>query len=417
MIHEGVNLAPIYKHKGVIKYKNQVTKIHPIHEEYLVYWNRLKEEYKKDALIRANFKKCMKKYGKFEEEMLDDKQVIKESKRNQKNFEKAKQVSNIVSIDGVTQEIMNNVEQPGIFIGKGNHPLRGNIKLRIQPRDIIINISKNVKLEENYKRICSPNSNFIACWKDKLMDGKTKFKYINITPSSENKFIECHKRKYKIGRLKSKIEEDIKKGDRKKKECGVITYIIMKYNIRIGHEKDDEYTNDSVGCCTLLKENIELKENNYICLKFIGKSNILYKNTRKVNEHVYNYIKEKDKMKGNELFEVNASQVNEYLNKYVDGLTGKMFRTYNASTYCNKLLKECKTIKELRESIIKVAKLCNHQRNGKYEGTTCKNNYIDPRIIYSFCAKHNIDIDKIYNNMQKNIHKWAFVETNHNFNY
>jgi len=46
-------------------------------------------------------------------------------------------------IDGAEVEVANYMaEPPGIFIGRGEHPMRGKWKPRVTPKDIILNLGK-----------------------------------------------------------------------------------------------------------------------------------------------------------------------------------------------------------------------------------------------------------------------------------
>ena len=55
----------------------------------------------------------------------------------------------IQHIDGKKQQVGNfRIEPPGIFLGRGCHPLIGKNKKNILPEDITINISKDAKIPE-----------------------------------------------------------------------------------------------------------------------------------------------------------------------------------------------------------------------------------------------------------------------------
>jgi len=155
---------------------------------------------------------------------------------------------------------------------------------------------------------------------------------------------------------------------------------------------------------------------------------------------------------------INANLLNNYLNDFMPNLTSKVWRTYNASYLFQKELDKIKYDKkndpEERLNYIlsmfnyantEVAVLCNHQKGvvskienviNKYNEKikkykkelknksglkakkiktkikilkirknlksknvslgTSKNNYIDPRIIFAFLKKNNIDKDKLF---------------------
>lgn len=98
-----------------------------------------------------------------------------------------------------------------------------------------------------------------------------------------------------------------------------------------------------------------------------------YFNTVKIDETVWKNIKDfvKGKSPNDDLFDkINASSLNEYLRSLMEGLTAKVFRTYNASfTLENELSKgkiEEATLDEkvnfYDEANKQVAILCNHQK-------------------------------------------------------
>ena len=420
LIHEGVNFPPIYIHTGYILYNGKKLNLHPEHEEYLVYWYKLKPIYRQDTVLMRNFVNSLNKLKpNFKKYLLCDTQVHKQMTNYSSNFKECPKVSNKVMCNGNIYETCNFIEMPGIFVGKGNHPLRGTIKLRLRPKDIIINTSNSANFKENTWKSVSynKNANYIACWKDNVF-GKYKYIYINNQGSQEKKFKHCYKLRHKIKKLKDVVYTDISSKISKISECALIVYLIMKYNIRVGHEKDEDYSNDSVGCCTLIVKNMIFKNNDVLTLSFIGKSNVKFLKSLKMDPLVYKELYKMCKLKKEDqnVFNVNACQVNDYLNSLIPSLTAKVFRTYNASKYCYNILKNKSTLEELKETIKKVAVLCNHKKNGIVEVSTCKLNYIDPRVLYSYTKKHNIDISKVYSQSAMKNHQWA-CNTAENFRY
>ena len=54
------------------------------------------------------------------------------------------------------------------------------------------------------------------------------------------------------------------------------TYLIDTLALRAGNEKDSEEEADTVGCCSLRVEHIEILPNNQIKLDFLGKDSMRY---------------------------------------------------------------------------------------------------------------------------------------------
>lgn len=138
----------------------------------------------------------------------------------------------------------------------------------------------------------------------------------------------------------------------------------------VGNEKGEDEA-DTVGCCSLWKEHIEIGENNTIILDFLGKDSMRYHNTIDVDPRVHKAIKKfvQGKKPSDDLFDlIKAQDLNEYLKTMMNDLSAKVFWTYNASwTLQEQLLKEeLKTdnidekVKFYEEANRQVAILCNH---------------------------------------------------------
>lgn len=94
------------------------------------------------------------------------------------------------------------------------------------------------------------------------------------------------------------------------------------------------------------------------------------------------------KLPTNDLFDkIDAQALNDYLKELLEGLTAKVFRTYNASSTLQNELNKCDleglTMEEkflkYKEANKQVAILCNHQKTvGKkfFEGLNKKERYI-----------------------------------------
>jgi DNA topoisomerase-1 len=170
----------------------------------------------------------------------------------------------------------------------------------------------------------------------------------------------------------------------------VAVYFLDKLALRAGHEKDEDEA-DTVGCCTLKVENVECIPPNHIKFDFLGKDSIKYENTVDVEVKVYKAVEQftrtdaRGKRKGprDMLFDTfDATDLNKELKSLMDGLSVKVFRTYNASITLDKLLFEmeegggvghhgepyCNRTLEAKKADYdrankEVAILCNHQRS------------------------------------------------------
>ena len=90
-------------------------------------------------------------------------------------------------------------------------------------------------------------------------------------------------------------------------------------------------------------EHIENLPNDEIKLDFLGKDSMRYVNTVKVLPEVWNNIRlfRAGKSTDENLFDkIDAQALNDYLKSQMEGLTAKVFRTYNASSTLQDELKK-----------------------------------------------------------------------------
>jgi len=503
--HNGVMFPPKYESHGIpLMYKGQKVELTNEQEEYATIFARyIDTEYYKGDKFKKNFWKDWRnilgkghiiqdlencdfsliyKYilelrEKKKSLTKEEKEKIKEIK--EKNIEKYK----IAYVDGKPQPVGNYlVEPPSIFIGRGCHPYIGKIKRRIKPEDITLNLSKDAvipKLDEGKWNsiVHEKNSIWLASWKDDIT-GKTKYVWLSDKSDIKaqgdlDKFETVRRLKKHIKAIKMKNNENLLSDDLKTKQLATALYFIDNFALRVGNEKGDDEA-DTVGVVSLRVEHIENLDNNQIKLDFLGKDSVRYVRTFTVDEVLYKNIEDlkKGKEKNDDIFDkIKTSDVNEYLGTFMDGLTAKVFRTYNASNlFANELDNISKKYSDydkddkfdllldgFNKANAKVALLCNHQKNisknfseqttklkdqikdmkekkknakdfSKYDDKikklriklelkqelknlslgTSKINYIDPRITVAFMKKHEIPIDKIFNKSLQEKFKWAF---------
>jgi len=146
--------------------------------------------------------------------------------------------------------------------------------------------------------------------------------------------------------------------------------------LRVGGEKNTEEEADTVGCCSLRVEHVNLEPPNKVHLQFLGKDSIEYKNTVEVTEQVYSNLGDftSNKKKTEQIFDkIDPGVVNEYFKEFMTDLSAKVFRTYNASYTLQQELSKfdiSKKDKVSQDELVKfyndanreVAILCNHQK-------------------------------------------------------
>lgn len=292
------------------------------------------------------------------------------------------------TIDGHKEKIGNfRIEPPGLFRGRGEHPKMGLVKKRVMPEDILINCSKKSNIPEppkghRWREVKHDNSvTWLASWTENVQG---QVKYVMLNPSSKLKGekdwqkYETARRLHKhIGKIRNTYKEEWKSKEMRIRQRGVALYFIDKLALRAGNEKDEDQA-DTVGCCSLRVEHIALHKTmgdkeNVVVFDFLGKDSIRYYNEVEVEKRVFKNLElfKENKKEGDDLFDrLNTVVMNEHLRDLMDGLTAKVFRTYNASwtlqTQLNEMTDPNSSIPEKLLSYNRanraVAILCNHQR-------------------------------------------------------
>lgn len=210
----------------------------------------------------------------------------------------------------------------------------------------------------------------------------------------EEKFDFAKKLSRKLKAIREDVCKKITSTDGRELQKYIVIYLIDKLGIRVGHEND----RGTYGCCTLLRKHVRCVNNsNQIILKFIGKHNIEFCKRFEVLPKVYQYIR---RCPTKELFpDITPTNVNFLLDKYMKGLTAKVFRTHHACELFKKTLKSkpvnTTARKWYRYCNKTVAEYCNHTSNG-----TSKDNYLDPRITIDYCNKYEIPLKCVYSENQ-----------------
>lgn len=265
----------------------------------------------------------------------------------------------------------------------------GKIKGRIEAEDIIINIGKEAQIPEppkghRWKEVRHDNTvTWLASWTENIMGS---VKYIMLNPTSKlksqkdwQKYEKARELKKCVKKIRKDYEADFKAKEMVKRQRAVALYFIDRLALRAGNEKEEGETADTVGCCSLRYEHIKLHEEKdgqkyVVDFDFLGKDSIRYQNSVPVEKQVYKSLRKfmDNKSEGDDLFDrLNTATLNKYLNSLMDGLTAKVFRTYNASQTLQEQLNELTDGKfSLEEKVLAynranraVAILCNHQRS------------------------------------------------------
>ena len=406
--HNGILFPPAYEAQEIkIKIKGETVDLDVNQEEMVYQWAKKKDTpYAQDKVFQKNFtadfaKTLDSKFKKISYEDIDfssaykvvDKEkdlkemMTKEEKKSiaakrKELREELKAKYGIAIMDGKEVEVGNYMaEPPGIFIGRGEHPLRGKWKPRVTSKDVTLNLGKEAKVPEGKwsKIIHDKDSMWLASWMDFLTQ---KRKYVWLADSSglkqdrdKAKYEKAVKLASEIDKIKNRIVKDLKNKDPKISVIATACYLIYRTSMRVGDEKDPDEA-DTVGATTLRKEHVKITANT-IELDFLGKDSVRWQETLTVEgedkqfqenlKKLIEKIKPKDEIFGN----ITSRHVNAYYSGIVKGLTAKVFRTYLATAVVKKYLVEHDNMKgktaneklyHAKLANLEAAMMCNHKR-------------------------------------------------------
>ena len=406
--HNGILFPPEYEKQGItIKIKGESINLDINQEEMVYQWAKKKDTpYAQDKVFQKNFtedfaKTLDSKFKKISYEdidfsnaykVVDKEKDLKEmmTKEDRKALavkrkelrEKLKIKYGIAIMDGKEVEVGNYMaEPPGIFIGRGEHPLRGKWKPRVTTKDVTLNLGKDAKKPEgDWGKIIHDNdSMWLASWMDFLTQ-KRKYVWLADTAGlKQDRDKEKYEKAVKLGneieKIKDRIVKDMKSKDPKINKISTACYLIYRTAMRVGDEKDPDEA-DTVGATTLRKEHIKITAD-AIEFDFLGKDSVRWQETVVAEGHDKQFhenlkkIIEKKKPK-DEIFEdITSRHVNQYYSGIVKGLTAKVFRTYLATAVVKKYLVKYDNIKgktpneklyHAKLANLEAAMMCNHKR-------------------------------------------------------
>ena len=426
--HNGVAFPPEYVQRGInIKILGEIFFLNREQEEIIYAWAKKKDtHYVKDPVFQANFlsdfKKLLperfmsvrnideidmteafslvdKEFKIKENEKIriksltrDERRRISQGKKIEK--EKLKAIYGKAKIDRIEVDVANwLVEPPGIFMGRGLHPLRGRWKPRVTPKDVTLNLGEDASVPEGpWKAIVHDHySTWLASWIENLT-GKRKYVWLHDSSylrqdNDKAKYDTAKKLEYYISDIEKEIIiQMLNSKDVTRKKISTVCYLIHKLAMRVGDEKDPDEA-DTIGASTLRVEHLKfpkIGDKVQIEFNFLGKDSVPWQKTLEISspdtkalyENLLFFMKGKDK--SDEIFEdITSSKVNKYLRSIdkenVPSLTAKVFRTYIATAIVKKhlsepILKVNKNENEFKKVYVaKIANLqaaitCNHKK-------------------------------------------------------
>ena len=490
--HNGVNFPELYQPEGLrVRVKGKLYELSPLAEEMAYNLAKKKDTpYVQDPVFTANFMEDFARqlppqckgtgfeevdftelYRKVDEEKAakegmtkDQRKALAAARKERREALKAKFGKAI--LDGKEVDFANYmVEPPGLFMGRGQHPLRGKWKPRVQASDVILNLGETAPAPPgDWKEVVHDhNSMWMAKWVDKLTE-REKYVWLHeSTPIQQSrsraKYDNAARVGSNMGRIEARIEKELSSRDPRMRQVATVCYLIHKLGMRVGDEKDEDEA-DTVGASTLRVEHIRVKDG-AVEFDFLGKDSVPWKKTDTPPPKVLENLEEfkKSKSPDTEVFhEVTSGMVNQFLSSIVPGLTAKVFRTWHATDTAKRTLEskaaegmdDIDKLYHAKEANLQAAVFCNHQRtlpktwqqsyekkrqkledaraSGKkdhgrlkrleneldfyvrarnYNLNTSLKNYIDPRVYKAWCDYVGLDWAKVYSKSLQTKFSWA----------
>ena len=415
--HKGVAFPPEYQPRGItIIIRGDKLVLNRDQEEIVYAWAKKKDtHYVQDPLFQQNFLSDLQKIlpekhrnitindidFSIAYQLADEERSMKERekerykalpKEQRKSIAQARKLERErlmaiygkAVVDGIEVDVANwLVEPPGLFMGRGQHPIRGRWKPRVRPQDVTLNLGENAPVPEgNWKAIVHDHSStWLATWMETLT-GKRKYVWLHDSAAlrQENdkaKYDKAKKLAEREGKVHREVMRRMIKGDGK---VATVAYLILKLAMRVGDEKDPEEA-DTVGASTLRVEHIafpQIDSAQVIEFNFLGKDSVPWQKRLEVNTEdtraLYDNLKNfmQGKKPSDQIFDgINSRKVNAFLQQIMPGLTAKVFRTCIATRVVQMQLSkvnvdknspETQKIYAAKKANLEAAITCNHKK-------------------------------------------------------
>jgi DNA topoisomerase-1 len=424
LIHNGILVIEPPPPRGLsIRVRDREITLSQLQEEMAVAWvKKLGTPYIEDPVFARNFMADFSKalgikpvlrvdevdfsevISVVEEERAQKENMTSEEKKVAREERKAireqlKEEYGYALLDGERMELGNYQTEPsGIFMGRGEHPLRGRWKQGATKKDITLNISPESAEDlgdEWGELVWAPDTMWVAKWTDELT-GKVKYIWLHdSTPIKQEreaaKFDKALRVERRIDDIRQHIMEGLQSKRPQRRMVAAACYLIDSLSLRVGDEKDPEEA-DTVGATTLRVEHLTFQESSVV-FDFLGKDSVHWHKEIEMPSEVYEVLKElyykanerldsfnrrKSKRTGGDpkkiaqIFPtIKSTHVNKFLSEVYPELTAKVFRTYHASVTMREELKKGKAKKidpdfikkeAFRRANLEVARVMNHTK-------------------------------------------------------
>ncbi|MBN1933050.1 MAG: hypothetical protein JW934_00215 [Anaerolineae bacterium] len=284
-------------------------------------------------------------------------------------------------------------EPSGIFMGRGEHPLRGRWKAGARQADVTLNLSPDAPRPEGnwHEIVWQPASLWIARWDDKLA-GKLKYIWLSDTAPLKqrreaDKFDKISLLHERLDEIRVRIQQGLRDDNPRRRMVAMACYLIDVLCMRVGDEKEADEA-DTVGATTLRPEHVTLHPDGRAGFNFLGKDSVEWHKELTLPPLVYGVMQEliataRPSSSSSEeewhptrdlpqLFpDIGSRAVNSFLSRIQKGLSAKVFRTHHATMAVYESLEtsgviaedpEYKKWKAVVDANMAAAMLCNHTK-------------------------------------------------------
>jgi DNA topoisomerase-1 len=206
------------------------------------------------------------------------------------------------------------------------------------PEQITINIGKEATVPappegHKWKAVQHDNkATWLAMWQENINGA---YKYVMLAAQSSvkgqsdfKKFEKARELKKHIDRIRKDYTKDLRAELMADRQRATAVYLIDKFALRAGNEKDAENEAETVGCCSLKYEHVTLKPPNKVIFDFLGKDSIRFYDEVVVDEQVFKNLKifkKSPKKDGDDIFD----RLNVSLEHSVKRFSANLYRPSN----------------------------------------------------------------------------------------
>jgi DNA topoisomerase-1 len=316
--------------------------------------------------------------------------------------EELKEKYGYATVNGQRVELGNYMTEPsGIFMGRGEHPLRGRWKQGADESDVTLNLSPDAPRPPGdwAEVVWQPDSLWVARWEDKL-SSRLKYVWLSDTAPVKQrreaaKFDQSDELHAHLDEVRAAIQTGLRSNKRRRRMIATACYLIDALCLRVGDEKEADEA-DTVGATTLRPEHVTLHPDGVAEFQFLGKDSVPWHKELTLPPLVRENLEElirtacppssaNDDEEGHptrdlpQIFpDIGSRHINNFLSNIQDGLSAKVFRTHHATQAVRESLADAGVEADDPEyakweavslANLEAAVLCNHTKkdSGNWE--------------------------------------------------